>query len=258
MHFGIRTIHKSLDNIKKIEYKSDLKKYNIRITVTALLAIIILGCKDNTKTEQPFTVQYKGALKNIMHKGDLSAKTDLLEYKNIKNLYALGAIENLKGEIQIFNGVPYNSYVENGHIKFDTTFSKRATLFVKSIVKDWYSIMIPNSITYSKDFERHLKKSATEKGIDTDQPFPFKIEGIVSKIDWHVINWKDGDSSGLNGSIENEKVEMLGFYSNSHHAIFTHHTTNIHMHMKSFNNKIAGHVDEFILGDNMILKLPKN
>ena len=49
---------------------------------------------------------------------------------------------------------------------------------------------------------------------------------------------------------------MLGFYSDSHHAIFTHHTTNMHMHVKTDNNEIAGHVDALVLGEGMILKLP--
>lgn len=49
---------------------------------------------------------------------------------------------------------------------------------------------------------------------------------------------------------------MLGFYSDSHHAIFTHHTTNMHIHLKTIDNKIAGHIDGLELGKGMILKLP--
>jgi len=91
------------------------------------------------------------------------------------------------------------------------------------------------------------------------------LEGTASSFDWHVINWKDGDtehshekhiSSGLHGTIENREVDLLGFYSDSHHAIFTHHTTNMHIHVKTRDNKIAGHVDGLILGKGMILKLP--
>jgi acetolactate decarboxylase len=51
---------------------------------------------------------------------------------------------------------------------------------------------------------------------------------------------------------------MLGFYSNAHHAIFTHHMTNMHIHVKTTDNKIAGHVDDLTLGKGMILKLPAN
>ena len=88
---------------------------------------------------------------------------------------------------------------------------------------------------------------------------------MPKSFDWHVINWKDGDTehshekhinSGLNGTIENRQVEMLGFYSDSHHAIFTHHTTNMHIHVKTVDTKIAGHVDGLTLGKGMVLKLP--
>lgn len=202
-----------------------------------------------------------------MRKGDLSAKTSLSEYQHEENLYALGAIENLKGEILIFNSQPYHSYVENGEMKFDTTYSKSATLFVKANVKEWISIDIPNSVITKDDLETHLEKAATENNIDINQPFPFIIEGTPASMDWHVINWKDGDTehshekhitSGLYGTLNNEKATILGFYSNAHHAIFTHHTTNMHIHMRLDNGHIAGHVDELVLGEGMVLRLPRN
>lgn len=65
-------------------------------------------------------------------------------------------------------------------------------------------------------------------------------------------------NAGLKGKIMNENIEIIGFYSDSHHRIFTHHTTNVHMHFKSQNDKLAGHVDTIKLGRRMILKLPVN
>lgn len=240
---------------------------NIKQIIFLATSLIIFSCDNPSKINQSFEVEYKGALKNIMHKGDLSTKVKLSEYEDIENLYALGAIENLKGEIQIFNSKPTNSYVENGLIKFDSSYSKKATLLVKSVVKEWSSFQIPNKINTKKELENYLEKIASENNIDINQPFPFLIEGIAKELSWHVINWKDGDlehshekhiASGLNETTENIEVKLLGFYSNSHHAIFTHHTTNMHIHMKSANGKIAGHVDELQLGQNMTLKLPKN
>jgi hypothetical protein len=43
----------------------------------------------------PFKVEYFGALKNMMHKGDISAQANLSDFENTQNLYALGALENL-------------------------------------------------------------------------------------------------------------------------------------------------------------------
>ena len=58
--------------------------------------------------EVNYKVEYKGALKNMMHKGDISAKADLKEIENLEHIYALGALENLKGEIQIIDSKPFN------------------------------------------------------------------------------------------------------------------------------------------------------
>jgi acetolactate decarboxylase len=236
-----------------------------KLSFFSIILIFFFACDNSPKKKQSFEVNYKGALKNIMHKGDLSAKTDLSEFESIENLYALGAIENLKGEIQIFNGEVYNSYVEGKEIKFDSTYSKKATLFVYATVKDWLTLTIPQEIRTEKELEKYLEKIANENNIDTKQAFPFLIQGKASELTWHVIDWKDGDtehshekhiSSGLNGTIKNQEVELLGFYSDSHHAIFTHHTTNMHIHLKLNSGKIAGHLDEFKLGTNMTLKLP--
>ena len=228
---------------------------------------MLYSCQNSTNINQTFTVEFKGALKNMIHKGDISAKAKLKDLKDFKNLYALGATENLKGEIQIFNGEPYNTYVEDGEIKFDKSYSNQATLLVYATVKNWIPVQIPNTIITMDDFENFIEQTAKKNDIDHKRPFPFLVEGIANEISWHVIDWKDGDkehshekhiSSGLNGILKNKEVDLLGFYSDSHHAIFTHHTTNMHIHMKLKDEKIAGHVDDLKLGLNMILKLPKN
>ena len=102
------------------------------------MLLTILSCGNQVETaEAPpekipsFEVEYAGALKNFMHKGDVSAKVALSEYEQIEHLYALGAVENLKGEIQIFDGRPMNSYVEDGAMKFDSSFGKKSGTFCR-------------------------------------------------------------------------------------------------------------------------------
>jgi len=220
--------------------------------------------KSNSESVQ-FEVKYFGALKNMMHKGDISAQTDLSNFKNIEHLYAIGALENLKGEIQIIDGSPYNTMVLDSAISFDKTFNQNATLFVYATVERWNTYEIPEDVNTYEQLEKHIASVAKENGIDISEPFPFMIDGTAKSFDWHVINWKDGDTehshekhvnSGLHGTIENREIELLGFYSDSHHAIFTHHTTNMHIHVKTSDNEIAGHVDGLKLGSGMKLKLP--
>ena len=237
----------------------------MRYLLIAISSLIFLSCQSPIKDSDTYKINYKGALKNIMKDADISAKVDLSEFKSTKNFYALGAIENLKGEIQIFNSEPFITSVENNSLKFDKTFTKKATLLVYASVEKWDSIPIPNDIISYEQLENYIEKTANEQGINTDEPFPFLLEGLIGSFDWHVINWKDGDTihshkkhktTGMYGTINNKEVEMLGFYSNAHHAIFTHHTTNMHIHVKTDGNGVAGHVDGLFLENGMILKLP--
>jgi acetolactate decarboxylase len=152
-------------------------KININQIFFVASILFIFSCGNKSKTEQTFEVEYKGSLKDIMRKGDLSAKAELSEHKDVENIYALGAIENLKGEIQIFNSQPINSYVKHGIIKFDSTYLKSATLFVKSVVKEWISLQIPDKINSKIDLEKFIEKAAAENKININRPFPFLIEG---------------------------------------------------------------------------------
>lgn len=212
-----------------------------------------------------FEVKYKGALKNMMHDGDISLKAKLSDFENEPYFYALGAFENLKGEIQIFDGVPWNTTVVDSSIVFDRTYDKNATLLVYASVSEWDEVPVPADITNLDELEAFIEESAGNSSIDMEKPFPFLIEGSIGSLDWHVIDWVEGDTvhthekhktSGLNGKLSNEPVNILGFYSNKHHRIFTHHSTNIHMHFKTEDGRLAGHVDDLFPGEGMVLKLP--
>lgn len=227
-----------------------------------ILIMSLYGCNNITWNNE---VEYSGALKNVIINGDISAKEHLLKLKNRKNLYGLGAIGDLKGEIQIFNSKPFNTYVEKDQIAFDNTFTKSATILVYTQVKKWKEIDVPAKIHTRKQFEKYLEKRALAHGIDTKKPFPFLLSGTFKENTWHVINWDKADKvhshkkhkkSGLYGKLQNENLDMIGFFSLYHTGIFTHHTTNMHIHFKSTNGNYAGHSDDFILGKKMILKLP--
>lgn len=235
----------------------------MKYLLIAFISISVLSCQ--SPNEESFKVEYKGTLKGIMG-NDISTKVNLSEFKNTKNFYALGAVENLKGEIQIFNSQPFITSVGKNSLEFDNTYNKKATLLVYASVEKWKSIPIPDNIISYEHLENFVKKAADENGINTEESFPFLLEGLIGSFDWHVINWREGDtihshkkhkSTGMRGTINDREVEMLGFYSNAHHAIFTHHTTNMHIHVRTGGNGVAGHVDGLFLENGMTLKLPK-
>jgi len=231
--------------------------------ILAVLSVILLvvSCKPNSKGVE---VKYSGALRSMMS-GNLEAFASLDSLSKKPHLYALGAFENLKGEIQIFDGKALNTIVEAEELVFDTTFDKKASLIVYAEVADWLSVDIPDGIDSSAKLEGFIEEQAKQLGIDAEKPIPFLMEGNAQTLSWHVIDWKDGDTehthqkhqeSGLSGVEENKAVEIIGFFSKSHKAVFTHHTTFLHMHFKTDDNKIAGHIDDLEMGNEMLLKLP--
>lgn len=214
---------------------------------------------------EEYQVKHAGALKNFKMKGDISAKFALQDLKGKLGLYALGAFEKLKGEIQIFNSIPYSSFVFDGKLAFDTSFNPNASLLVYAQVQSWQELSISQSVSSQSQLEEFLAESAVKKGLNIERPFPFLITGKAKSLLWHVIDWDENDKehshqkhieSGPNGNLEDIDVKVLGFYSRKHKGIFTHHTSNVHMHFITKDKTLAGHIDKLTPGMGMRLKLP--
>lgn len=238
----------------------------MKFILILISSFLIFSCSDAEKESNDYVVEYKGALKNFMHKNDLSAKADLRDYKDTEHFYALGALENLKGEILILDSKPFIGYANDNKVEISRTMDHNAGLLVYTIVTAWEAYEIPDTVVSYESLEEYIAQIAAANEIDITKPFPFLIEGKANSVDWHVINWKDGDTehshkkhkeSGPHGTLNKVSVQILGFYSDSHHAIFTHHSTNMHLHFKTSDDQLSGHVDGITLGHGMILKLPK-
>ena len=229
--------------------------------ILTVFSLSVVSCSSTAWCQ----VEHVGALKNIMHKADISPQIDLKDLANKKNLYALGAVGNLKGEIIILDGFPYVTSVKDNEVLMDHSFDRSATLLVYSQIEQWKEIPIPPTVRSYRELELFVESAANKHGVDSSMPFPFLVKGIVEELDWHVIDWKQGDTdhthekhkkAGAYGIIKNENVLILGFFSKKHKGIFTHHSTDMHLHFKTDDNKRAGHVDDLILGNERKLFLP--
>mgnify|MGYP005991075169 CR=1 FL=1 len=233
----------------------------MKIVIVLLCIGMLISCEK--KQKQP-VVFHSGALRTMMS-GNISKTIELDTLSLKKHLYALGAFEKLQGEVQVFDGVSYNSKVKDSTVVVEKAIKGSASLLVYTQVEKW----IENSsfnFASKTELESLLKNEAKKIGLDIEKPFPFILEGKISELRWHVINWDPMDNvhthqkhqeSGLNGIIKNKNVRILGFYSNKHKAIFTHHSSNVHMHFALKNQNLAGHVDDLRINDSITLKLPK-
>jgi len=235
------------------------------IPIRQLMIVLVVTALGSTPVLGGVQVQHRGAIKRLMHDGNLSAVVDVDSLSQTAHLYAIGALENLLGEIQIIDSKPLISSVEKGKLHLDTSFSHMAALLVYAEVPNWQQVAVFDSSVTTDSLEVAVADFAARDSIDLEQPFPFLLRGRVVSANWHVINWPAGDtvhshakhkSSGLHGTLKEQNATILGFYSRHHHGVFTHQGTNIHIHVISDDGKVAAHLDGAVLAPGMTLWFP--
>ena len=232
-----------------------------------ILFVFIIGLPINScETTKNPPVQVYGSLYEIKHEGDLSSKINLNKFVNDPNIFGLGALKDLKGEILILNSNPFISYeTSNRELEISNDYNQEAALYVSTVVNNWTELKLPTNVNTTEQLEKYIEEISSDNHINIEEPFPFLIKGVSSEVNWHIINWDSKDTvhshqkhieSGLSGVLDDTPMTILGFYSKNHKTIFTHHTTFIHMHLLTDDKKIAGHIDDIIFGDAQTLYLP--
>ncbi|MEQ9424311.1 MAG: acetolactate decarboxylase [Cyclobacteriaceae bacterium] len=202
-----------------------------------LLAVSFLSC---TYAQELPVVSSIGELRQIMHQGQFEARVKLDTLVK-KGTYGVGALDSLSGELFVIDGEVFRSEVENNSVITRRDQSSKATLFVYSKVISWDTL----EFSGISDLETALGKTG-----DLSTPFAFQLIGDAI-VDYHVINFdpittdlaqhKDGAYAG---SFKSEPVTILGFYSKNAKGVYTHHDSNLHMHVINADKSIMGHVDD--------------
>jgi acetolactate decarboxylase len=80
----------------------------------------------------------------------------------------------------------------------------------------------------------------------------------VNKTDDLPHNPEQHEKAKIRFQLKDQPVEIVGFCSDKHHGVFTHHDSKVHMHMKRTDGTSGGHVDGLQLSGGMSLLLPKS
>ena len=233
----------------------------MRFSLFIVLAFVFWSCQPPPAAEGHFDLGWYGALRSIMHEGDLSGQVGVEDLLARPHVYALGAMEGLKGELLIWDGSPILAQVRDSSLLLAQDRNGKAALAVYASVPHWGKVIpIPYNVSTYKELENFIKVAARKEQLDVEQPFPFLIEVTVNKLNYHIIDWPEGDTvhthekhlqAGMQGALSSTPVKILGFYSAHHHGVFTHHSTNMHLHFMAVEAPIAGHVDSLILEKGM-------
>lgn len=190
----------------------------------------------------------------------------LERFAGLESLYAVGPLELARGEVSIFDSVPLIAEVQNGHASVSVDFCRRAGFLVYAIVENWRRTTLRVPIEDKQRFEEHLLPFAVESGIDVDQPFPFLVHCHLALATFHVLcNQSAGEynpelheKAKAHFLIAEESVEIIGFYSRRHRGVFTPRDSDFHMHLRTLDNRISGHLETFHSYQGTVIYLPAN
>ena len=224
--------------------------------IIIILVLLLVSCRENpNKTIQ---VNLAGSLKEVMHQGQLGSQV-YLDTLAKPGVYALGALDSLSGEVLIEDGQVWISKVIDDHLRVHQNPRAGAALLVYSEVKEWAELEVS-----ATDLDELLLAESAKMSLSA--PFPFIIKGSFPRLQYHVINYDAQGGSisqhkqgALEGQLSRQIVNILGFYSREHQGLFTHHGSYTHMHVRTPDGDIMGHVDEIELGNGTFtLLLPKS
>lgn len=219
-----------------------------------LFISMFVGCSVFT---QNMDVQATGAMRTALHDGKASAviRMDSLA---APGFFGLGPLEDLRGEVLLWNGQAHVAMVNNtGCIQVTTDNSAGAPFFVAQQVRRWQRTEIPDSVTTLPKLDAFLTAHLGDA-----PPFAFVLEGRFDTVRVHVLNVPEGiavhsreEAHRYDGrfTAAQRSMTVLGFFSTRHHGIFTHHDANTHLHAISAERDWMGHVEELRFDPKAVL-----
>jgi len=198
--------------------------------------------------------------------GKAEESVSLERFDGLESLYAVGPLEQARGEVSIYDSIPLISEVHDGRVNVTIDSCRHAAFLVYAIVENWRRVTVRNPINTEQQLEDHLLAWAVTSGIDLDQPFAFLLNGLIAQATFHILcnrgrgtyNAERHEKSKVRFPIAKESVEVIGFYSRRHRGIFTPRDSNFHMHVRTLDNRFSGHLEAFNWEYGVMLYLPIN
>jgi acetolactate decarboxylase len=226
-------------------------KYLYLITITLLLS--------QSSNAQ---LQHFGSMSE-MGSNDFAAAVQLDTLSNKANLFAIGPYRKMQGEITVFNGVPMIASIQNGKLQVEQSWDVSAPFFVSQNVRDWQEYEIAKPLNQVNEIQKLINELIEKQEDNLNSAFAFRITGFFDKITTHVVMPR---TEGVPGYVkgkkqevfhyENIEGEILGFYSNEGQGIYTGRNSKIHVHFRSKDMSVMGHLDAIESNKKLTVYLP--
>jgi acetolactate decarboxylase len=209
-------------------------------------------------------VKHWGSMRLALKLGRTEARVALSGVIASDDVFAVGALAGLEGEITILDSVAYLSRAGDETTVIgsrDTHPTESATILVASEIAAWTDIRLGREVE-ELGFDDAIAHHAEAIGLDPDQPFPFLIEGEFQEIRLHVIRGScpiahpEGPAPARVRRAEAGGT-IVGFHARNSSGILTHHTADTHAHLiLDGSENISGHLDAVRLCPGNLLRLP--
>jgi acetolactate decarboxylase len=248
---------------------------NLRAIGLATLSVLLGGCGGASRepgvdasSPPDAGVRIWGALHAVMMENDTAAVVSLATLTPDSTLYAVGAASGLAGEVTVVGGDVWLATPGEGDaVTYTTsrTSGARAALLIAARVPAWREVPIEEAIPFDS-LDARIAALAAAAGVDVGAPFPFVIEGPLSRLEWHVVDGRrlvpgaKGHAAHLaasvRSSLDHAPAALIGFYSSAHEGVITHFGAFTHVHAVIPAAQASGHVDHVVVEPGATLRIP--
>ena len=205
-------------------------------------------------------VRWVGAQRDVLA-GGIGGLVDLRTLAGRAHLYAVGPLEGCGGEVSVFDGVASIARVVDGRPVVATGFDHRACFLVYSEVAAWREEPLDAAVADGALVEAIAARAAAA-GLTA--PFPFRVRGRAAYARLHILDKRDGqphtperhEAAKVRFTVTEEAVVVVGFYSTAHRGIFTPADADVHMHLKTADDRLSGHLERIRLVPGARLGFP--
>jgi acetolactate decarboxylase len=198
-----------------------------------------------------------GELRRIHKEGDASPVIRISDI-NTLNLYAIGPVAGLQGEILVVDGRVTSTRREGGTLVTSHNDTVQAALLGYSFISAWKPLLTTNQTMHLHDLDSaisNMRASASE-------PCWVRFQAIVDSIHWHVIHWpldvpiepsnhKRHAHYGVDAAL---RVDVVGVYAPQGAGVITHHSSNLHLHAITARGE-AVHVEDVVLPPGTVVMI---
>lgn len=204
---------------------------------------------------RPIMVNSKGSIQE-MYKDNAAAKIHLSALQGQEHIYGIGPLSGLRGELMLFDSVPFESRINKGRLQLKSDYDESAAFLVWSCVPRWRKVSVPSSVTSLELLEMWLSSLSGQMGAPLPTRYPFIIKGRFDRIAWHVMNLKDDgkaltpekhQAAKFHGQSRHIKAELLGFYApaDAGYLVPARRAVHIHFHGIGADADTMAHVEDF-------------